>query len=118
MDPFVALLDTLVNLIMLLGIGFAAGFARPHKWRKASFVLGMFWGLLPALVSKVTIPVVQPLLLFLADGGLFQALNWPGNVWLFYLVAWPLLALAVAAFGSFVGARLRSITRHRERGYE
>ena len=107
MDPLVATLDTLVNLGMLLGVSFAAGYAAPRIWRRNAFVFGMFWGLIPALVTNVHVPVLYPLLLFLAEGGLFQLNYWPGPTWSLLYLAWPLLMLAVAALGSFAGNRAR-----------
>ena len=120
MDPLVAALDTLVNLVMPLGISFAASFIKPHSWRRSAFVLGLCWGLIPALVTRVQITLFHPLLFFLAEGGLFQLKYWSGPTWSFLYVAWPLLVLAVASLGSFAGNRARLVLypRKRERGYE
>ena len=120
MDPLVVALDTLVNLVMLLGVSFAAGVVSPRLWRRSAFVFGMSWGLIPALVTEVHIPLLHPLLLFLAEGGMFQLTFWPGPTWSFLYVAWPLLMLAVSAFGSFSGNRARLVLypRKRQRGNE
>ena len=105
MDPLVAALDTLVNLVMLLGVSFATSFIVPRLWRRNAFIFGLCWGLIPALVINVQLPLLHPLLVFLAEGGLFQLYYWPGPAWSLLYVAWPLLMLAVAALGSFAGNR-------------